>query len=250
MEKKAAASEKTKALAEKRLADLEAKVGETKLKLAEAESLNTVRAEELADLRAALEGCESKWYNEGFADAENSVELVINEARKLALKDGWFAALQAVVVLEDSPLKDPNQIPLPNLPTVAQKTPVVADKEETTSLRELVEQIDAHAEPIDLEATSNPNAKDQHSGNVQPPPRPSMLLWIPPRFNSWTLPLNPWIRFLFLTFILCSPNTLSFKSLPMSPGCGDRTTILVSVKFPEVVGFWRRNIGFNYICFI
>ena len=29
-----------------------------------------------------------------------------------------------------------------------------------TSLRELVEQIDAHAEPIDLEATSNPNVKD------------------------------------------------------------------------------------------
>ena len=37
-----------------------------------------------------------------------------------------------------------------------------------TSLRELVEQIDAHAEPIDLEATSNPNAADQHGGNVQP----------------------------------------------------------------------------------
>ena len=105
MEKKAIASEKTKALAEKRLADLEAKVRETKLKLAEVESLNTAWAEELADLRAALEGCESKWYNEGFADAENSVELVINEARKLALKDGWFATLQAAVVLEDSPLK-------------------------------------------------------------------------------------------------------------------------------------------------
>ena len=88
MEKKAIASEKTKALAEKRLADLEAKVRETKLKLAEVESLYTARAEELADLRAALEGCESKWYNEGFADAETSVELVINEARKLALKDG------------------------------------------------------------------------------------------------------------------------------------------------------------------
>ena len=37
-----------------------------------------------------------------------------------------------------------------------------------TSLRELVEQIDAHAEPIDLEATNNPNTVDQHDGNVQP----------------------------------------------------------------------------------
>ena len=79
-EKKAAASEKAKALAEKRLADLEAKVGETELKLAEVESLNSTWAEELADLRAALEGCESKWYNEGFVDVENSVEPVISEA--------------------------------------------------------------------------------------------------------------------------------------------------------------------------
>ena len=79
-ETKAIASEKAKALVEKRLADLEAKIGETELKLAEAESLNTAWAEELADLRAVLEGCESKWYNEGFADVENSVEPVINEA--------------------------------------------------------------------------------------------------------------------------------------------------------------------------
>ena len=45
----------------------------------------------MADLRAALEGCKSKWYNEGFADAEDSVEPVISEAQKLAFKEGWFA---------------------------------------------------------------------------------------------------------------------------------------------------------------
>ena len=88
VEKKATASDKAKALAEKRLANFEAKVGETELKLAEAESLNIARAEELADLRAALKGCESKWYNEGFANTENSVEPVINEAQKLAFKEG------------------------------------------------------------------------------------------------------------------------------------------------------------------
>ena len=167
-EKKAAASEKAKALAKKRLADLKAKVGETELKLAKAKSLNSAQAEELADQKAALEGCESKWYNEGFADAENSVKPVISEARKLAFKEGWFAAPQAVGVPEDSPLKDPDHIPFPSLPIAAQKTPVVADEEETTSLREQVEQIDAHAKPIDFEATSNPNAADQHGGNVQP----------------------------------------------------------------------------------
>ena len=47
----------------------------------------------MADLKAALEGCESKWYNEGFADVENLMEPVINEARKLAFKEGWFVAL-------------------------------------------------------------------------------------------------------------------------------------------------------------
>ena len=92
-EKKDAASEKAKVLAQKRFADLVVKMGETELKLAEAESLNSLWAEELADLRAALEGCESKWYNEGFVDAKNLVEPVINEARKLVFKEGWFAAL-------------------------------------------------------------------------------------------------------------------------------------------------------------
>ena len=168
-EKKAAASKKARVSAEKRSSKLEAKLGETKLKLAEAASLNTMWAEKLAYLKATLEGCESKWYDEGFADAENSVELVINEARKLAFKEGWLAALQVVGVPEDSPLRDPNQIPFPSLSITTQKTPGVADKEETTSLKELVEQIDTHAESVDLEATNNPNVEDQPCGNVQPP---------------------------------------------------------------------------------
>ena len=167
-QKKAAVSKKAKVLVEKRLADMTVKIGETELKLAEAVSLNSSQVEELANLRAALEGCDSKWYNEGFADAENWVEPVINEAQKLAFKEGWFAALQAVGVPEDSPLKDPDHIPFPSLLMATQKTLVIADEEKTSSLRELVEQIDAHAEPIDLEATSNPNTAAQLDGNAQP----------------------------------------------------------------------------------
>ena len=34
------------------------------------------------------------------------------------------------------------------------------EEEETTSIRELVEQIDAHVEPDEMEATSTPNAQD------------------------------------------------------------------------------------------
>ena len=48
--------------------------------MAEAQSLNTTLAEELADLKAALEACENKWYNEGFADAENSAEPIVRQA--------------------------------------------------------------------------------------------------------------------------------------------------------------------------
>ena len=57
-EKKVVAAEKNRALAEKRCAELLAKQNETEVKLGEAISLNTSQAEELADLRAALEACE------------------------------------------------------------------------------------------------------------------------------------------------------------------------------------------------
>ena len=67
-------------MAEKRSAKLLAKQNEIDLKLAKVISLNTAQAEELADLRVALEACEEKWYNKGFADAENSTEPVVNQA--------------------------------------------------------------------------------------------------------------------------------------------------------------------------
>ena len=50
-------------------------------------SLNTAQAEELADLRAALDACEEKWYNEGFVDAENFIELVVTQERKIGFED-------------------------------------------------------------------------------------------------------------------------------------------------------------------
>ena len=87
-EKRAATAEKAKVLAEKRSAELEAKQNEADLKLAKAVSLNTAQVEELANQKVALEACENKWYNEGFADAENSAESVVNEAQKLGFKDG------------------------------------------------------------------------------------------------------------------------------------------------------------------
>jgi len=54
----------------------------------------------------ALEACEEKWYNERFADAENFVEPIVNQAWRLGFEADWFAALQAMAVPEDSPLRD------------------------------------------------------------------------------------------------------------------------------------------------
>ena len=111
VEKKAAASKKARVLAEKKSTELEMNLGETELKLAGAESLNLAQVDELADLKAALEACENKWYDEGFVDVENSVELVVCQGRKLRFEEGWLAALQAMRILEDSPLRNPDQIP-------------------------------------------------------------------------------------------------------------------------------------------
>ena len=91
--KKAVAAEKARALVESKFVELEVQLGATELKLAKAQSLNTALTEELADLKATLEACEDKWYNEGFADVENSIELVVHQAQKLGFVEGWLAAL-------------------------------------------------------------------------------------------------------------------------------------------------------------
>ena len=166
-EKRAAATEKAWALAESRLAKLTTKQNEMDLKLAEAASLNVALNEELVDLRATLEANENKWYNEGFADVEEGVEPVMREAWQISFQEGWLAALHTSGVPKDSHLRDPNQIPFPDpLPTTQNPTGPV-DEEETDSLRELVEQIDAHVEVIGTEATSNPPANDQLGENTQ-----------------------------------------------------------------------------------
>ena len=108
IEEKAVAAEKNRALAKKRFTELLAKQNKTDVKLADVINLNTAQAEELADLKAALEAYEEKWYNEGFAEAENSTELVVNQAQRLGFEARWFVALQILGVPEDSPLRDPD----------------------------------------------------------------------------------------------------------------------------------------------
>jgi len=87
-EKKAAAAEKSRASVEKKSAELVTGQNETEMKLAEATSLNSTLSKEVADLRATLEACESKWYDEGFADAEKGVEPIVMQVRQLSFREG------------------------------------------------------------------------------------------------------------------------------------------------------------------
>ena len=63
---------------EKNLMEMDIRLGGTELKMAKARSLNLAQVDEIANLKAALEACEERWYNEGFANAENSVEPIVH----------------------------------------------------------------------------------------------------------------------------------------------------------------------------
>ena len=58
---------------------------------------------------------------------------------------------------DDSPLRNPEQIPFPTHPPPVQSQPG-ADEEDTPSMRELVHEIDTHIELVDLEVNDNLNA--------------------------------------------------------------------------------------------
>ena len=84
-----------------------------------------------------------------------------------------MAAVHALGVPEDSPLRDPSRIPFSDSSPTAQNHAGPIDEEETDSLRELVEQIDAHVELIGIEATSNPLIDSPSDENVHPQPSTS-----------------------------------------------------------------------------
>ncbi|KAL0013011.1 hypothetical protein SO802_000080 [Lithocarpus litseifolius] len=157
-ERRAQSEEKAKQQAERRVAELKEKLSGLELKLAQAESLAMAHADEVADLKATLEACEEKWYNEGFADAENSVEPVVSQARAHGFEEGWLAALRAVGVPGGSPFWISENIPRPTSLNPVQSQAIPADEGDTPSMRELVRAIDTHVEDLDLEVSSALNA--------------------------------------------------------------------------------------------
>ena len=102
-------------VSERKLIEMEVKLGSTKLKLAKAESPNLAQVDKIANLKVALEACKEKWYNEGFADAKNSMEPIVHQAQLHGFREGWLVALQPMGVPKDSPLRNPEKIPYPAL---------------------------------------------------------------------------------------------------------------------------------------
>ena len=167
------------------------KLGGTELKLTEVKSLNLAQANEIANLKGAFETCEEKWYNEGFANAENSVEPIAYQAWRHWFGGGWMAALQAIGVPDDSLLKNLEQIPFLEPSPPVQNPSDADDEEDTPSMRELVYAIDSRVELVDLEVTSNLNDAlhgPQPVGDVQAQSFPKDVLTQP---TEDTAPLQP-----------------------------------------------------------
>lgn len=80
-EEKTKIFERAQAVAEQKMTEMANKLKEIELKLARVESLNSAKDKEIAELKTALEANKNKWYNVGFADAENSAELVMFKSR-------------------------------------------------------------------------------------------------------------------------------------------------------------------------
>ena len=86
------------------------------------------------------------------------MEPIVLQAWHHGFGEGWVATLQTMGVAEDSPLRNPEQIPYPIPTPLVQSQVGIADEEETLSIRELVHAIDTHVDMVDLEVTNNPYA--------------------------------------------------------------------------------------------
>ena len=72
MDRQATTAEKALELAKQKAKVFQGKLGETKLKLVETESLVFARDKELTNLKSMVKTCKQTYYNKGFRDAESS----------------------------------------------------------------------------------------------------------------------------------------------------------------------------------
>lgn len=107
------------------------------LRLAEAESIISTRDKEVTNLKIAPEQSKDKFYNMGFADVENSCEPIMFQTRRYGFEEGLLVAMAVLSVPEESPFRNPDQIPYPKPPPLVQN-PAGANDEDTHSMRELM----------------------------------------------------------------------------------------------------------------
>ena len=90
-----------------KVAEKKAQASKKVRQLVEADSLNLAQADQIIDLKAALEACKNKRYDEDFTDAEKSAKPVIHQAWFHGFGEGWLVVLQAMGVPKDFPLRNP-----------------------------------------------------------------------------------------------------------------------------------------------
>lgn len=77
-------------LAEQKVEDLQGKVDEAEVKLAEVLSIVSTLDKELANLKEMMKNCEQVFYNMGFKDAENSAVAIVFQVGNSGLRRvGW-----------------------------------------------------------------------------------------------------------------------------------------------------------------
>ena len=145
-------------------------------------------------------------------------------------------------VPDDSPLRNPKQIPFPTHPPLVQSQPGT-DEEDTPSMRELVHEIDTHVQLIDLEVNNNLNAvlpstqpvedvqaqlltTDQPIEDAPAHPvedaTPSQFADSAAQVWRNRLPYRTSLLFLFFFSIIYFP---FIWFCLWSPGCGDKTLV-------------------------
>ena len=96
------------------------------------------------------------------------MEPVVHQARVQGFEEGLLAALQVLGGLEDSSLRNPEQIPCSAPAPPIESQADAADDKDTPSMRELVQAIDTHIETVDLKVTSNLNAPENEKAQQLP----------------------------------------------------------------------------------
>ena len=108
MEHQASIVEKALELVEQKASELQGKLGDTELKLAETTNILSARDKEFADFKGREKAWKQTYYNRGFRDTENSACPEIFQAQKFKFMEGQTIAINAFGLPDDSPFKSTN----------------------------------------------------------------------------------------------------------------------------------------------